>query len=201
MRGRRRRCCRSGVGRGCGRRLGRCRRVGGSPRRKERERVDVGVAGALTDAEVDVCGQVLHVAGWAGLRDHVALGNCRAATDAQCPGVRQRHLVLTERDRHRQSVRRNRTRERDLTGRRSANRRGASERDVDSSMLTCGVGVRADREALEDLAVDRPCPGPCRRPGDERAAPDHGEARHPPRCPSSEHGTTVPRGRVSGNAL
>ena len=143
----------------CGRRLGRRGREGGAPRRKEGERVDVGLGGADADAQVDVRNAVLGLACWARLGKDVVLRDDVAAADVQRAQVGERDLRVADGDRHRQAVRRNGAGERHLSRDRSANRSRSLERHVDPAMLTGGVRVRTNREATEHRAVGRPCPG------------------------------------------
>jgi hypothetical protein len=196
---------RLGIGLWCGRRLGRRRREGGASRRKERKRVDVGLARADADTEVDVRDSVLGFTRRAGVGDDVPLGDRGATPHAHSAEVCQRHLGVAKRNRDGQTVRRDLPRERDLARDRRADRGCVDDGDVDAAVLTCGVRVTADGEAAEDSAVGRPRPSPGRCAGDQRPAEDNAEADDPspnrPRCPSSEHATTVPRARAGGNAV
>ena len=134
--------------------------------------------------------------------DRVALRYRRALADAQCSKVCERSLVAVARsDRHREAVRRHLPGERNLACGRCHNCAGASQRDVDASMLTGGVRVGPDGELAKDRSVRRPRPRPCRRAGRER--PDHRgtQACRPARCPASEHGATVARTAHGGNAV
>jgi hypothetical protein len=152
--------------RGCGRRRG-CRgRNGGTARRKQLERVDVGLAVTDPNAEVQVGNCVLGLTAGSRVGDRVALRYRRALADAQCSKVCERGLVAVARsDRHREAVRRHLPRERDLACDRRHNRAGASQRDVDASMLTRGVRVGPDGELAKDRSVRRPRPRPGRRAG------------------------------------
>ena len=204
-RARRSRGSRLGIGLWCGRRLGRGGRDGCAPRRKERERIDVRLARADADAEMDVRNGMLRFAGRTGVGDHIAFRDESTAPDAQRPEVRQRHLVVLEFDRHREAVRRDLAREGDGTPDGRAHRPRAPESDVDPAVLTRGVRVSTDGESLEDLPVRRPCPRPRGCAGHERPAQGDPDAGRPPpdraRCPSSEHATTVARARAGGNAV
>jgi hypothetical protein len=53
---------------------------------------------------MDVGDRVLGFAGRAGLGDGVAFRDVCTSANAQCPEMRERHLVLGERDRHRRAV-------------------------------------------------------------------------------------------------
>ena len=112
----------SGAGCGAGGASGVGRREGGAPRRKEGERVDVGLGGADADAEVDVRNAVLGVACRAGFGKDVALRDDIAAADVQRAQVGERDLGVADGDRHRQAVRRNGAGERHLSRDRRANR-------------------------------------------------------------------------------
>jgi len=59
--------------------------VGGAPRRKERERVDVALTGAETDTQMDVGDRVLGFAGRAGLGDGVAFRACAPRRTRNAP--------------------------------------------------------------------------------------------------------------------
>ena len=150
--------------RGCGRRHGCRRRGGGISRRKQGQRVDVGLA--VTDPEVHVRDLVLGRAGGACLGDRLPLGDERATLHEQRADVRERHLVpARSEDRDRQPVRRNLARERHLASRRRPDDLRAAEGDVDAAMLPAGVRVVPEREAAEHLALSgpRPCTGRRRR--------------------------------------
>ena len=184
----------------CGRRLGRRRREVGAPRRKEGQRVDVGLGRTDADAQMDVWNGVLGLARGAGLGKGVTLRDDVAAADEQRAQVGERNLGAANGDRHRQAVRRNGAGERHLPRDRSADRTRHAERHVDSAMLAGGVRVPTDRETTEDLTVGRPCPGERGRSRHERPDENEAESGRPPRCPLSEHGSTVPRDRPGGNA-
>ena len=100
-----------------GRRRG-CRgRVGGTPRRKQAEWVDVGVL-ADPNAEMDVRNRMFSVARWPGICDRVSLRDDRSLPDAQRSEVCERCLVsVGGDDRHREAVRRDLPGERHLPGR------------------------------------------------------------------------------------
>ena len=183
---------------GCGRRLGRRRRAGGAPRRKEAERVDVRL-GADADTEVRVGHRVLRLPRRSGLREHVTLRDRLAPTNVQLAEVRQRRFVLTGRDRQSEAVDRCRPGKRDRAGDGRAKARRASQGDVDAAVLATRVRVAAHREPAQDRAVGGPRPGPRRRAGHQRAGGDEPEASEQLRCLRSEHGATVARAGATGH--
>ena len=63
--------------------------MGGAPRRKQLERVHVGLAVADPDSEMDVRRRMLRLAGRARVRDRVSLGDGDTLPDAQGSQVRQ----------------------------------------------------------------------------------------------------------------
>ena len=175
----------------CGRRLG-CRgRAGGATRRKQFEWVDVALARADPDTEMNVREVVLRLAGWARLCNDIALHHAGTALNAEGSQMSEGRLVVARRDGHGEPVRRHASCKRHHTRNRRAYRRRRTEGDVDSSMLPSGVGVAADREPAQYGAVDRPRPRHCRRPRHERQDERRAEAHHPSRCPPSEHPSTV----------
>jgi hypothetical protein len=147
--GRRGRRC--GRGWGGGRRRG-CRgRAGGAPRREQAEWVDVRVAVADPNAEVDVGRVVLRLAGGARIGDRISLADHVAFPDAQRAEMRERGPVAVRgHDRDGEAVRRYLAGERHLSRGRRANRRCATECDVDAAMLARGVLVALDGELSED---------------------------------------------------
>ena len=180
-----------GLRKWCGRRLG-CRgRAGSTARRKQFEWVDVALARADPDTEMNVREVVLRLARRARLCDDIALHHTGTAPDAEGSQMSERRLVVARRDGHGEPVRRHPSCKCDLTGNRRSYRRRGTEGDVDASMLPGGVGVAADREPAQHGAVDRPRPRHCRRPCDERQDERGAEAHHPSRCPPSEHPSTV----------
>jgi hypothetical protein len=183
----------------CGRRLGRRRRAGGAPRRKEAERVDVRLGGADTDAEVHVGHRVLRLPRRSGLREHLTLGDRLAPTNVQLAEVRQRRFVLTGRDRHSEAVDRCRPGERDRTGDGRTKARRAAQGDVDAAVLPTRVRIAAHREPAQYRAVGGPRPGPRRRAGHQRADGDEPEASEQLRCLRSEHRANVARAGATGN--
>ena len=98
------------------------RREGGTPRRKEGERVDVGLGRTDADAEVDVRNAVLGLAGGAGFGERVALRYDVPAAHVQRAHVCERDLGVVEGDRDREAVRRNGPGERHLPRDRCTNR-------------------------------------------------------------------------------
>ena len=107
----------------------------GTPRRKEFEWVDVALARADPDTEMNVREIVLCFAGRACRCDDIALGDTGAALDAERPQVNEGHLVVARRDGHGQAIRRHPSCKCDLTGNRRSYRRRGTEGDVDASML------------------------------------------------------------------
>ena len=187
-------------GRG-GRRRGCRRRVGGAPRRKQAEWVDVGVL-ADSDAEMDVRNRVFGIACRPRICDWLSLRNGRPLSDTQRSEMRERRLVsVGSDDRHREAVRRNLSRKRHLTGGGRPNRAGVGHSDVDSAMLARGVLVATDRVVSKHVAVGRPHPRPGRRTGAERPDDGEGSADHPARCPVREHGATVASVVRDGNEI
>jgi hypothetical protein len=135
-----------------------CRR-GCRTGREQRGGIDVRVAVAAPDAEMDVRRVVLWLAGRPGGGDRRSLGHDLAAAHAQWAEMRQRRLVpVARRDGHGEPVRRHRPGEGDLARRGCAHSGRVSERDVDASMLPARVRVVAERERAEDVAVRRPAP-------------------------------------------
>ena len=196
-RGGRRRRWRSG----CGRRRGGRRRVGGTPRRKQFEWVDVGLGHGEPDAEMQIRDVVLSLTGRAGVGDGIALGDVPALADVQRSEMCERGSVSVARhDRHGQPADRDLTRERHLAGRGSPDQTRFAECDVDPPVLSGGERV-ANREPTQDRAVGGPCPSPGGRAGSERPRRCSEEDERPARCPSGEHGATVARAVGGGNAI
>jgi hypothetical protein len=173
-----------------GRRLGRGR-AGSSARRKQSEWVDVALARADPDTEMNVREVVLCLARRARLRNDISLNHTGTAPDAEGSQMSERRLVVAGGDGHGEPVRRHPSGKCDFTGNRRSYRRAPTEGDVDTSMLPGGVGIAADREPAQHGAVDRPRPCHCRWPCDERQDERGAEAHHPSRCPPSEHPSTV----------
>ena len=170
----------SGAGVWCGRRLGRRRREGGTPRRKEGERVDVGLGRRRRGRRGGRTERRARPRPWGRLRRGRHPPRRRPPRRTRSvPEVGERDLGVADGDRHREAVRRNGAGERHLPRDRRANRSRSLERDVDPAMLSGGVGVPADREAAEHGAVRRPRPG--ERGRSRRECPDErdAEARSP----------------------
>jgi hypothetical protein len=201
---------------GCGRRLsgselwgrrgrhrGYRRRVGGSPRREQAQRIEVVVVvGAEPDPEMDVRLGVLGLARRARIGDRLPLGDAVAALDPQRAEVRERGPVpAAGRDGHGESIRGHGSRERDIARGRSPHRGCAAERDVDTTMLTRRILVGPDGEPAQNGSVGGPRPRPGGSASCERPYECEQQAQGPPRCPSSEHGSTVARPSCGGNAI
>jgi hypothetical protein len=173
------------------RRRGR-RQRGGSPRREERERVDVVVAVADPDPEVDVRDVVFGDPGRPGLRDRVALLYMSAASHLERAQVRQRSPVAVGgEDRHGEPVRRHRAGERDLAGSRRPDDLRVAERDVDPAMLSAGVGVVAEGEAAKHCAFRGPVPGLRAGSSDQRPDDRQHDGQSQSSCPLGQHDSTV----------
>jgi hypothetical protein len=186
-----------------GRRRGYRRRVGGSPRRKHAQRIDVVVVfGVEPDPEMDVRHGVLGLAGRARIGDRLPLGDTVAAFDAQPAEVRERRLVpAVGRDGHGEAVRGHGTGERDVARGRSPDREGALERDVDTAMLPRRVPVGPDGESAQHRTVRGPRPRPGGNAGCEGPSEPEQHADGRSRCPSSEHDSTVACAWCGGNAI
>jgi len=142
--------------RGSRRRCGRRFHAG----REQRGGIDVGVAVAAPDAEVDVARVVLRIPGGPGGGNRRPLRDDVAAPHEQGAEMRQRGPVpVVGRDGHGQPVGRHRPGEGDLARRGCAHARCVVERDVDPSMLPARVRVVAEREGAQDRPVRRPAPG------------------------------------------
>ena len=160
--------CRGGSG--YGRRLHRCRRA----RWEQAERVDVAL-GLRRDANTEVDGGhgVLCVTARAHGPDRRPLGDRVALGDAERAEMNQRHRVPVGRqDRNAAPVGRERAGEAHRAGRRCANRGPVGPGNVDPSVLARRIGVAAERERTEHVAVGRPRP---RRGGARQA--ERNEAR------------------------
>lgn len=150
----------------CGRRRGCRRRVGGTPRREQRERVDVPVV-ADTHSEVDVGSRVLWLARRPAPGDRIALDDAGALLHEQRAEVRKRGPVpVGGRDRDGEPVRGHGAREGHVSARRGSDGRSSAELDVDPAVLASRVLVVPDRVTAENRPVGGPCPGRCqgRRP-------------------------------------
>jgi hypothetical protein len=190
-----------GLGFRCGRRRGR-RRGGGSPRREQRERIDIRVAVADADAEVDVRHVVLGDPRRPRLGDRLPLLDGRTALDEERTDMSQRRLVAVGGDdRHGQPVGRNLTGERDLTRSRCAHDEGLAERDVDPAVLPARIRVVAERELPEHRSVRGPRPRLRTRRGEQRPADRHQGRNDQLRCPRSQHITRVAAAQSGSNAV
>ena len=126
---------------------------------------------------------VLGNAGRARFGQRRPLRDTLTALHEKRPEMGQRNLVAIGVNRDSEPVRRNLTGEGDLAGNRRIDLAGAVESDVDTAMLSPGVGVVAERELAEDVAVcrPRPCAG-ARRESERQADHRHGHSEHS-RCP------------------
>ena len=206
--------CDGGLG---GRRRGCRRRGGGAPRRKQRQRVHVGVAPADAYTQVDVGHGLLGLSRRSRVCDGVAFGYVLPTPDEERAGVREGGLVpVAGFDCDGDAVGRNRPREADLPARRRPDHRRAAHGDVDPSVLPGRIRAVRNRELPEDRAVGGPGPGTGRRSGREAASERsddshrphgrrHGRPRRlrsrPSRCPKREHGTTVARPHATSNRV
>ena len=128
---------------GCGRRPR--GRSGRTPPRKERERVDVGVAVADPDAQVHVREVEFGVSRRTGVRDGGAFGHVLSFVYEQRAEVRERSFVPAgRRNRHGLPVRGDESRERHLACGGGTDLAGIPEPDVDAAMLTRCVRIRSD---------------------------------------------------------
>ena len=110
---------------------------------------------------MDVRDVVLRIARRSGLCDRGALLDRRSALDEQRPEMGEGRLVaVASGDRHGQAVRGNLPGERDLPTRRRAHEVGATERDVDATVLPARVLVLQDGKLAKHRAVRGPCPRP-----------------------------------------
>jgi hypothetical protein len=196
---------------GCGRRLRRwggrrhgCRRRvgGGTSRRKQRQRVDVGVAVPDAYTEMDVRHGVLGLPGRPGLGNDLTLLDVRAALHLQRTEVGERRPVtVSSRDRDREPVRGHLPRERDLAAHRRDHGGRLAERDVHATMLPTCVLVFTESELTQDRPVSGPCPRERGGRHDQRADDCRAPDDSPSRCPSGEHGSTVAPGPRESNAI
>ena len=148
---------------------------------------------------MDVSDLVLGLAARTESSDLVALRNsCTTLDDQRSEVCERRPVPVGRRDRDRQTVSRDRARERHFAGNRRANGTGSTgpvvvaERDVDASVLPGCVLVVADMEALENNAVHGPRPRPARRRTSERADRGNERSDDEARCPMQ-----VTRGHAS----
>lgn len=132
---------------------------------------------------MDVRNVVLGVARGPRIGDATSFLDAIPTTDVERAEVRERRLVsLRRQDRHGEAVRGDGAGERDLAC--GGSPHGARiGRDVDSPVLSTGVGVVAERELPEHLAVGRPGPAPCSRGGDQGQHEQAGREEDGFRCP------------------
>lgn len=117
---------------------------------------------------MDVRDVVFGVAGRTRLGYGSPFCDVLAALDEECAEMGQRDLVPAPGgDRDREAVRGDPPGECNLPGHRSANDARFAQSDVDTTVLSAGVGVIAERERAEDVAVGRPRPGLRARRGGE----------------------------------
>jgi hypothetical protein len=171
----------------CGRRLGRGWRGGSATRRKEAERVDVGLGGADPNAEVHVRHLVLGLSGRASCCEHIAFRDRLTPADTQLAEMREGRLVLARGDGDREAVGRDRPGERHGAGQGRTDRCRPVQCDVDAAVLTSRVSVAAHGEAAQDGTIGGPSPCPPRRAGRKRRDDGGAETGEPSRCPGSEH--------------
>ena len=113
----------AGCGRGAGGASGAGGRAGGSARRKQFEWVDVALARADPDTEMNVREVVLRLARRARLCDDIALHHAGTAPDAEGSQMSEGRLVVARRDGHGEPVRRHPSGKCDFTGNRRSYRR------------------------------------------------------------------------------
>jgi len=151
---------------------------------------------------MDVWHTVLRFSGRTRLCEGVPLADACATLHQQRTEVGQRCLVpVVRRDRHGQAVGRYLPGECDLTGDRRQHTSRIAESDVHTAVLPTRIAIVRDGE----LAEDRPIRGPRPRPrgGSPSERPRHRSCAddQPPRCPASEHGSTVAPDARGGNAI
>ncbi len=170
---------------GCRRRRGRRRRKGSSPRRKQRQWIDVRFLVADPDTEVDVRDLVLGNSGRPCFGQGRPFRDTVAAFHEKWPEMGQRDLVAVGVDRDGEPVRRHLAGECDLAGDGRIHLASAADSDVDTAMLSGRVGIVAEREIAEDVAVRRPGPGVAVRRKRQRQADRRQRRYEHPRCPKS----------------
>jgi len=151
---------------------------------------------------MDVWHSVLEFSGWPGFCDGVSLPDPPTTLHQQRAEVGQRRLVpVIRRDRHGQAVGRYLPGECDRTGDRRQHTTRIAESDVHAAVLPTRIAIVRDGE----LAEDRPIRGPRPRPrgGSPSERPRHRSCAddQPPRCPASNHGSTVAPDARGGNAI
>ncbi|MDQ3425737.1 MAG: hypothetical protein M3435_05955 [Actinomycetota bacterium] len=118
---------------------------------------------------MDVGNLVLDGAGRTRLGHRAALRHKFVALHKERPEMGQRDLVtIRGEDGDREPARRNLPGECNLAGDGGTNHSSAAESDVDTSVLSARIGVVAERELTEDVAVRRPGPSLGARRGGER---------------------------------
>ena len=128
--------------------------------REQRGGIDVRVAVAAPDAEVDVARVVLRVPGRPGGGNRRPLRHDVAPPHEQRADMRQRGPVpVVGRNGHGQPVGRHGPGEGDLARRGCPYARCVIELDVEATMLPARVRVVAEREGAQDRPVRRPAPG------------------------------------------
>jgi hypothetical protein len=144
-----------------GRRRG-CRgRVGGSPRRKQRQRIDVRVVVPDTHAEMNVRHSVLRLSGRSGLCNRFSLLHARAALHEERSEVRQgRFVTAIGGNRHGEAVGRHLSREGDLAAHWRQYRARVTERNVHAAVLPTCVAVVLNGKLAENWSIGRPRPRP-----------------------------------------
>lgn len=151
---------------------------------------------------MDVWHSVLRFSGWPGFCDGVTLHDAPTTLHEQRAEVGQRRLVpVVRRDRHGQAVGRYLPGECDLTGGRRQHTARIAESNVHAAVLPTRIAIVRDGELAEDRPIrgPRPRPGggsPSERPRHRSCADDQ-----PPRCPASEHGSTVAPDARGGNVI
>ena len=193
---------RSGLRGWGGRRRGCRRRVGGNPRRKQGQWIDVRVVVSDAHTEMDVRHIVLRLSGWARLGDWITLPDVPTTLHQQRSEMRQRCLVATARsDSDGQPVCGHLPGEGHLAAHGSQHRTRIAQRDVHTTVLPGRIAVGGDRELTENGSVRGPCPRPRGWSDDERRH-DHADANERPfRCPKSEHEPTVAPKSSGSNAI
>ena len=154
-------------------RPGRRRRV---LRRQEGQRIEIAlrVVGE-SHPEVDVRHRQLGLAARADRADELPLRDGVAAPDDVRPEVNERHrIAVGSRDRHRLAADRHRPRERDRARDGSNHRCPGGRADVDPTMLSGGIWVRAvEREEREHRALHGPAPAEGGRGNDQHRCGYH----------------------------
>ena len=151
---------------------------------------------------MDVGHIVLRFSGWPRFCDCITLRDAPTALHEQRAEVGQRRLVSVIRgDRHGQAVGRHLSGEGDLTSDRRQHAARIAESDVHAAVLPTRIAIVRDGELAEDRPVGGP--RPCPRGGGHSERPRHRSRAddQPPRCPASEHESTVAPDALGGNAI